>query len=135
MPFYLGSFFGNVARPDTKSISVAMDACAKSGLTSEAERLLNGIDDSKKNCLLFNTVMSGYKSEGRGNAAEAALRRMISLSEKGWEHCSPDAISYTLCMEAVSFMINVIKYISHFPCHNSLIFSLCILLYHCLFPQ
>jgi len=88
------------ARPDTKSISVAMDACAKSGLTSEAERLLNEIDDSKKNCLLFNTVMSGYKSEGRGNAAEAALRRMISLSENGWEHCSPDAISYTLCMEA-----------------------------------
>jgi len=89
------------ARPDMKCISVAMDACAKSGLTSEAERLLNDIDDSKKNCLMFNTIISGYTSEGRGSEADAVLRRMISLSEnEGWERCSPDLISYTLCLRA-----------------------------------
>ena len=91
------------ARPDTRFIGVAMDACAKSGLTSEAERLLNEIGDSKKYCLLFSTVISGYKNERRGDAADAVLRRMIRLADdEGWDRCAPDVISYTLCIEAVS---------------------------------
>ena len=84
-------------------LGVAMDACAKSGRTSEAERLLNDIEDSKKYTLLFNTVMSGYKSEGQGDAADAVLGRMIQLSERdGLQRCAPDVISYTLCIDAVS---------------------------------
>jgi len=89
------------ARPDMKCIAVAMDACVKSGATSEAERLLNNMDDSKKNCLMFNTIISGYAQEGRVAEAEAVLQRMISLSEDGgWERCAPDTISYTLCLKA-----------------------------------
>lgn len=88
------------AIPDVKALSVAMDACAKSGLTEEAERILNDVDDSQKNAILFNTIMSGYKSEGRGEEAEAILRRMINLEQSGFRRCSPDMISYTLCIEA-----------------------------------
>jgi hypothetical protein len=44
--------------------------------------------------------MSGYKSEGRGEGAEAILRRMINLEQSGFRRCSPDMISYTLCIEA-----------------------------------
>lgn len=94
---------GNVrAKPDVKALSVAMDACAKNGLTEEAELMLNDIDDSQKSNIQFNTIMSGYKSEGRGDKAEALLRRMISLERSGFHRCSPDRISYTLCIEAVS---------------------------------
>eukprot|EP00571_Detonula_confervacea_P012954 CAMPEP_0172306034 /NCGR_PEP_ID=MMETSP1058-20130122/7195_1 /TAXON_ID=83371 /ORGANISM="Detonula confervacea, Strain CCMP 353" /LENGTH=1003 /DNA_ID=CAMNT_0013017805 /DNA_START=37 /DNA_END=3045 /DNA_ORIENTATION=- len=93
---------GNVkARPDIQALAVAMDACAKSGLTAEAEHILNDVDDSQKSRVLFNTIMSGYKSEGRGNKAEAVLRRMTHLSENsGRGRCSPDMISYALCVEA-----------------------------------
>lgn len=92
---------GNVkAGPDRKSLSVAMDACVKCGLTRDAERILNGIEDSEKGRVLFNIIMSGYKSEGRGEEAEAALRRMISLEKAGRHRCSPDMISYALCIEA-----------------------------------
>ncbi len=90
------------ARPDIQAHAVAMDACAKSGLTLEAERILDGIDDSKKSEVLFNTIISGYKREGRGHEAEAVLRRMISLEKSGWTRCAPDMITYALCMEAVS---------------------------------
>jgi pentatricopeptide repeat protein len=93
------------ARPDIQALAVAMDACAKSGLTSEAERILDGIDDSKKSEVLFNTLISGYKREGRGHEAEALLRRMISLKESGWDRCSPDMITYALCIEAVSVLL------------------------------
>jgi pentatricopeptide repeat protein len=94
---------GNIkARPDIQALAVAMDACAKSGLTSEAERILDGIDDSKKSEVLFNTIISGYKREGRGHEAETVLRRMISLEKSGWNRCAPDMITYALCIEAVS---------------------------------
>ena len=97
---------GNIkARPDVQALAVAMDACAKSGLTSEAERILDGIDDSKKSEVLFNTLISGYKREGRGHEAEAVLRRMISLEKSGWDRCSPDMITYALCIEAVSVLV------------------------------
>lgn len=97
---------GNIkARPDVQALAVAMDACAKSGLTSEAERILDGIDDSKKSEVLFNTLISGYKREGRGHEAEAVLRRMISLEKSGWDRCSPDKITYALCIEAVSVLV------------------------------
>lgn len=91
------------ARPDIQALAVAMDACAKSGLTSAAEGILEGIEDSKKSEVLFNTIISGYKREGRGHEAEAVLRRMISLEKSGWNRCRPDMITYALCIEAVSF--------------------------------
>jgi pentatricopeptide repeat protein len=90
------------AKPDVRALAVAMDACAKSGLTSEAERILNDVPDLKKSEVLFNTVISGYKSEGRGLEAEAVLRRMISLDNAGLHRCAPDSISYSLCIMAVS---------------------------------
>ncbi|KAL3763328.1 hypothetical protein ACHAW5_007720 [Stephanodiscus triporus] len=88
------------ARPDVQALAVAMDACAKSGLTSAAEGILEGIEDSKKSEVLFNTIISGYKREGRGHEAEAVLRRMISLEKSGWSRCRPDMITYALCIEA-----------------------------------
>ena len=99
---------GNVkARPDAKALAVVIDACAKSGLMKDAEYILNGIDDSEKTFVLFNTIMSGYKSKGLGREAEAILRRMIDLSEiAGWKRCSPDVVSYSLCIEAVSVVVN-----------------------------
>jgi len=94
---------GNIrAKPDIKALSVAMDACSKNGMTIEAERILNDIDDERKNNIMFNTIISGYKSEGLGDEAEALLRRMISLENSGFRRCSPDRISYALCIEAVS---------------------------------
>lgn len=91
------------ARPDAQALSIAMDACAKNALTSEAERVLNDVEDSRKTNVMMNTIISGYKSEGRGPEAEAVLRRMIDLSEQGgWRQCSPDTLTYTLCIEAVS---------------------------------
>ena len=53
-------------RPDDRTLSVVMDACVKSGKTRDAERLLRGVDDRKKTRVMFNTLLSGYKSEGRG---------------------------------------------------------------------
>jgi len=90
------------AKPDVRALAVAMDACAKSGLTSEAERILSDVSDMKKSEVLFNTVISGYKNEGRGLEAEAVLRRMISLDKAGLHRCAPDLISYSLCITAVS---------------------------------
>ena len=71
-------------------------------MTIEAERILNDIDDERKNNIMFNTIISGYKSEGLGDKAEALLRRMISLENSGFRRCSPDRISYASCIEAVS---------------------------------
>lgn len=90
------------AKPDIRALAVAMDACAKSGLTSEAEKILSDVPDSQKSEVLFNTVISGYKSEGRGLEAEAVLRRMISLDKSGLHRCAPDIISFSLCIMAVS---------------------------------
>jgi pentatricopeptide repeat protein len=90
------------AKPDVRALAVAMDACAKSGLTIEAERILSDVPDIQKSEVLFNTVISGYKSEGRGLEAEAVLRRMISLDKTGLHRCAPDIISYSLCIMAVS---------------------------------
>ena len=111
---------GNIkARPDTQALAVAIDACAKSGLTTEAERILNDVDDSKKHNVLFNTIMSGYKSEGRGKEAEAVLRRMIRLEDAGNNRCSPDMISYSLCIEAVSSVLNVLHALFHVTTRSS----------------
>ena len=112
---------GNVkAQPDSMTLAVAMDACAKSGLTGEAERILWEVDDSKKTNVMFNTILAGYKTEGRGNEAEALLRKMVALSdEAGWKRCSPDGISYALCIEAVSTVC--VK--SLIACNKTLTFS------------
>ena len=94
---------GNIrAKPDIKALSVAMDACSKNGMTIEAERILNDVDDERKNNIMFNTIITGYKSEGLGDKAEALLRRMIRLENAGFRRCSPDRISYASCIEAVS---------------------------------
>jgi pentatricopeptide repeat protein len=97
----------NKARPDIQALAVAMDACAKNGLTSEADRILDGIDDSMKSEVLFNTIISGYKKEGRGNEAESILRKMISLEKDGYDRCRPDMITYAQVIEAVSIYFRV----------------------------
>ena len=90
-------------RPDDRTLAVAMDACVKSGKTLDAERLLRGVDDRKKTRVMFNTLLSGYKREGRGEEAEGLIREMISLSEeRGFGICSPDNVSFGLCIDAVS---------------------------------
>ena len=96
---------GNIdAKPDSRAIAVAIDACTRSGLTLEAARLVNQIHDSGKTQIMFNTIMTGYKDEGRGHETEAVLRRMIELSDAGYTNCSPDFVSYGLCIDAVSVM-------------------------------
>jgi len=97
----------NKARPDIQALAVAMDACAKSGLTSEADSILDGIDDSMKSEVLFNTIISGYKKEGRGNEAEFILRKMIRLEKDGYDRCRPDMITYAQVIEAVSIIFQV----------------------------
>lgn len=90
------------AKPDEKTIAVVIDACVKSGLSSDAERIFSGIDDSKKNAIMFNTILTGYKHEGRYNEAESMLRKMIALSNEGHNDCSPNALTYSLCIGALS---------------------------------
>ena len=90
------------AKPDSKAIAVVIDACIKSGLPTEAERIFSGIDDSEKNIVMFNTILSGYKNEGRCRQAESVLRKMIVLSQEGFDNCSPNALSYYLCIAAFS---------------------------------
>ena len=94
---------GNVkAQPDAKTIAIAMDACAKSGLIDDASRLLDNVKDGDKNRVMFNTLISACKLQGRGDRAEELLRKMIDLSNKGFKKCSPDATTYSLCVFAVS---------------------------------
>jgi len=90
------------AKPDTKAISVVIDACIKNGLSTEAERLFSDIDDSEKSIVMFNTILTGYKNEGRCHEAESVLRRMITLSDEGYANCSPNTLSYYLCIVALS---------------------------------
>lgn len=93
---------GNVnAKPDFKAYAVAIDACVRNGLSIEAERLLDELDDSAKNQTIFNTVMNGYRIEGRGQEAETVLKRMIELADSGYRRCSPNSVSFGVCMEAV----------------------------------
>jgi len=92
---------GNVkAQPDAKTIAIAMDACAKSGLIDDASRLLDDVKDGDKNRVMFNTLISACKLQGRGDRAEELLRKMIDLSNKGFKKCSPDATTYSLCVFA-----------------------------------
>jgi len=92
---------GNVnAKPDFKAYAVAIDACVRNGLSIEAERLLDELDDSAKNQTIFNTVMNGYRIEGRGQEAETVLKRMIELADRGYRRCSPNSVSFGVCMEA-----------------------------------
>lgn len=94
---------GNLgAKPDTKAIAVVIDACIKSGLITEAERLFSGMDDSEKSPVMFNTILTGYKDEGRCQEAENLLRKMITLSDKGYIKCSPNSLTYYLCIGALS---------------------------------
>ena len=96
---------GNVrAQPDAKTIAIAMDACAKSGLLDDASRLLDDVKDGDKNRVMFNTLISACKLQGRGDKAEELLRKMIDLSNKGLKKCSPDATTYSLCVFAVSIL-------------------------------
>lgn len=90
------------AKPDTKAKSVVIDACIKSGLSTEALQLFSGIDDSEKSIVMFNTILTAYKNEGRCYEAESILRNMIALSEEGHRHCSPNTLSYYLCIVALS---------------------------------
>lgn len=91
------------ATPDSMTIAIAIDACAKSGLLDDAAYLLDRVEDKKKTRVMFNTLLSAYKhQEDRGNEAEALLRKMIDLSNKGFNSCSPDATTYSLCISAVS---------------------------------
>jgi pentatricopeptide repeat protein len=97
---------GNVrAKPDAQAISIAMDACIKSGLLDDASRLLDDMDDSKKNRVMFNTLISAYKQEGNGDKAEAILRKMIDLSKAEYKNCSPDSTTYAMCIYAVSTLV------------------------------
>ncbi len=89
------------AKPDFKAYAVAIDACVRSGLLREAESLLDELDDSAKNQTVFNTVMNGYRMEGRGQEAESVLKRMIELEDRGYRRCSPNSVSFGVCMEAV----------------------------------
>ncbi|KAL7470325.1 hypothetical protein ACHAXS_010558 [Conticribra weissflogii] len=88
------------AKPDFKAYAVAIDACVRSGLLREAESLLDELDDSAKNQTVFNTVMNGYRMEGRGQEAESVLKRMIELEDRGYRRCSPNSVSFGVCMEA-----------------------------------
>ena len=90
------------AEPDKKAKSVVIDACIKSGLSNEAYRIFSGIDDSEKSIVMFNTILTGYKNEGRCYEAESVLRKMISLTDEGYPNCSPNALSYYLCIAALS---------------------------------
>ncbi|KAL7498203.1 hypothetical protein ACHAWT_006156 [Skeletonema menzelii] len=90
------------AKPDNKAKSVVIDACIKSGLLTEAFRIFSGIDDSEKSIVMFNTILTGYKNEGRCHEAESVLRKMISLSDEGYPNCSPNTLSYYLCIFALS---------------------------------
>jgi pentatricopeptide repeat protein len=92
---------GNLqAKADAKTISVAIDACVKSGLVEDASRLLNEVEDKYKNIVMVNTLLSAYK--GHGSQGEALLRKMIDLSNQGYSNCSPDSTTYALCISAVS---------------------------------
>lgn len=94
---------GNIrAKADAQAISIAIDACVKSGLLDEAWCLLDDVEDSTKNRVMFNTLISAYKLEGRGEKAEDLLRRMDHLSKVGYKSCSPDSTSYAMCIYAVS---------------------------------
>ncbi|KAL3798151.1 hypothetical protein HJC23_005712 [Cyclotella cryptica] len=88
------------AKADAQAISIAIDACVKSGLLDEALSLLDDVEDSKKNRVMFNTLISAYKLEGRGEKAEVLLRRMDNLSKAGYRSCSPDSTSYAMCIYA-----------------------------------
>jgi pentatricopeptide repeat protein len=63
-----------------------------------------------KSEVLFNTIISGYKKEGRGNEAESILRKMISLEKDGYDRCRPDMITYAQVIEAVSFIFVLINF-------------------------
>jgi pentatricopeptide repeat protein len=96
---------GNIrAKADAQAISIAIDACVKSGLLDEASSLLDYVEDSTKNRVMFNTLISAYKLEGRGEKAEDLLRRMDHLSKVGYRSCSPDSTSYAMCIYAVSIL-------------------------------
>ncbi|KAL7454226.1 hypothetical protein ACHAWC_005850, partial [Mediolabrus comicus] len=90
------------AKPDTKAFAVAMHACIKSGRSADAERIFSGIDDAEKTTVMFNTVLTGYKNEGRGDEAENLLRKMIALNEEGINNCFPNTLTYSLCIDALS---------------------------------
>jgi len=90
------------AKPDTKAIAVVIDVCIKSGLSTEAERIFSGTDDSEKSTVLFNTILTGYKDEGRHLEAENLLRKMKTLSDEGYTQCSPNLLTYYLCIGALS---------------------------------
>ena len=56
---------GNIgAKPDSKAFSVAIEACSKNGLTTEAKRIIQEINDSEKSRVMFNSIITGFKSEG-----------------------------------------------------------------------
>lgn len=89
------------AKPDAKAIGVAIDACIKSGLSIEAERIFSDVDNSEKSIVMFNTILTGYKNEGRCYEAEHMLRKMITLSDEGHANCSPNVLTYCLCIVAL----------------------------------
>lgn len=92
---------GNVrAKADSKTIAIAIDACVKSGLIDDASRLLDEVEDQHKSAVMFNTLITAFK--GRGSEAEALLRKMTHLSNKGYRKCAPDSTTYALCISAVS---------------------------------
>lgn len=94
---------GNIkAKPDSKTIAIAMDACVKNGLLSDALRIMDDLDDKSKTRVMFNTLLSAYKFQGRGAEAEELLRKMIDLSKRGFRDCAPDSTTYALCIYAVS---------------------------------
>ena len=90
------------AKPDTKAFAVAMHACIKSGMSADAERIFSSIADAEKTTVMFNTVLTGYKNEGRGDEAENLLRKMIALNEEGRNNCFPNTLTYSLCIDALS---------------------------------
>lgn len=94
---------GNIkAKPDSTTIAIAMDACVKNGLLNDASRIMNDVDDKSKTRVMFNTLLSTYKFQGRGAEAEEMLRNMIDLSERGFRMCAPDSTTYACCIYAVS---------------------------------
>lgn len=96
---------GNIrAIPDTKALSIAMDACVRSNLLEDASRILDSVDDKQKSRVMFNTLISAYKFSGQCEEAETLLRKMKILSNNGFSNCSPDSTTYAMCISAVSLL-------------------------------